>query len=136
SNNNNNAEDDVTWDDLKENIIGKSDKNFKDASKVKPSKVRNDNTGNWKLTKIAESIDIEDYALSYSDLHMNDGEVHFIVNFNYNTTTTLNKMNDLLYVDIHEYEKKEEHDASTLGNGMLLKSYVIYPDGDIQEIEN
>ena len=130
-------EEDSSWDDLKEQdkIIGKSDKDYSEVSKSKPRDVRNDVTGKWRITTIAESVDIEEYALSYADLHMKDDEVHFIVNFNYKTTTVINKMNGLLYVDIKEYEKKEEHDAKKLGGGMLLKSYVIYPDGDIQELD-
>ncbi len=128
---------DTTWDDIKEKdqIVGKSDKDLSEITKVKPSDVRNDNTGNWRITKISENIDIEEYALSYLDSHMEDDEIHFIVNFNYNTTSSLSYMNELLYLDIYEYVDKEEHDASTLGSGMLLKSYVIYPDGDIQELD-
>ena len=126
------------WDDLKEkdNLVGKSDKDFKGMSDAKPSKVRNDSTGKWRITKIAESIPIEEYALSYSDLYMNEDEVHFIVNFNYNTTTWLNKMGGLLFVEVREYVKREEHDANVLGSGMTLKSYTIYPDGDIEEMES
>lgn len=131
------TEEDSSWDDVKEvdKIIGKSDKDFSEVTKSKPNDVRNDNTGNWRILKISENIDIEEYALSYADMHMKDDEVHFIVNFNYHTTTVINKMDGLLYVDIKEYEKKEEHDAKVLGSGMVLKSYVIYPDGDIQELE-
>lgn len=130
-------EEDSSWDDLKEQdkIIGKSDKDFSEVTKSKPNDVRNDTTGKWRILKISENIDIEEYALSYADLHMKDDEVHFIVNFNYHTTTWLNKMGGLLYVDVREYVKKEEHDAKKLGNGMVLKSYVIYPDGDIQELD-
>jgi len=116
-------------------IVGKSEKDFSDISNSKPRDVRNDVTGNWRKTTISEGIDIEEYALSYQDLHMNEDEVHHIINFTYNTTTWLNEIGGLLYVDIKEYVDKEEHDAKTLGSGMVLKSYVIYPDGDIQELE-
>ncbi|RKD26695.1 hypothetical protein BEP19_15935 [Ammoniphilus oxalaticus] len=128
---------DGSWDDLKEmdKIVGKSDKDYSDITKSKPSNVRNDNTGNWRKSTIADSVDIEEYALSYHDLHMEEDEIHFIVNFSRNTTTVVNKLSGLLYVDIKEYVDKEEHDAKKLGSGMLLGSYVIYPDGDIQEIE-
>lgn len=130
-------EEEVTWDDMKEKdkVIGKSDKDFSDLSDSKPTDVRNDTTGNWRKSTIAESVDIEDYALSYYDLHMEEDEVHHIINFTRNTTTWLNQIGGLLYVDIKEYVKKEEHDAKKLGSGMLLKSYVIYPDGDIQTLE-
>ncbi len=128
------AEEDTTWGDLKEHdkIVGKSDKDFKNVTKSKPSEVRNDKTGNWRILKIAEDLDIEEYALSYAELYMKDSEVHYIVNFNYNTTTWLNKMGGLLYVEVREYVKREEHDANNLGSGMTLKGYTIYPDGDIE----
>lgn len=131
------VEEEYSWDDVKEKdrIVGKSDKDFSEVTKSKPNDVRNDTTGKWRILKISENIDIEEYALSYADLHMKDDELHFIVNFNYHTTTWLNKIDGLLFVDIREYVKKEEHDAKKLGNGMVLKSYVIYPDGDIQELD-
>lgn len=130
-------DDSLSWDDLKttENIIGKSDKDFSEVMKAKPSEVRNDVTGNWRKVTLAENIDIEEYAKSYQELHMDEGETHFIINFNRKTTTVINEFNSLLYVDIHEYVEKEEHDANQLGSGMLLVSYVIYPDGDIEKIE-
>lgn len=128
---------DSTWDDIKEKdrIVGKSDKDFKTAVKDKPAKVRNDQTGKWRKTSIAESIDIEDYALSYQKEYMKNDEVHFIVNFTRNTTTWLNATGGLLFVEIREHVKSEEHDAKTLGSGMVLKSYTIYPDGDIEETD-
>lgn len=126
---------DITWDDLKGDIIGNSNKSFIEISKAKPSNVRKDKTGSWKKTVIAESIPIEEYALSYSDEYMEEGEIHFIINFNYNTTTVVKKYSGLIYVDIKEYQKKEEHDAKSIGNGMILTEYIIYPDGDIEEVE-
>lgn len=131
------AEDDENWDDLKnkDNIVGTSDKDYSEVSKQKPSEVRNDVTGNWRKVTLAEDIDFEDYAKSYQELHMEEGETHFIVNFNRKTTTVINEFNSLLYVDIHEYVEKEEHDANKIGSGMVLINYVIYPDGDIEELE-
>lgn len=131
-------EDNSAWDDVKnlDNIIGKSDKDFTELTKSKPSKVRNDKTGNWRKITLSENINIEEYALSYAEKHMNEGEVHYIINFTNNTTTWLNNLGGLLYVDVKERVDKEEHDAATLGSGMLLKSYVIYPDGDIEELNN
>lgn len=133
----NESDEGSAWDDIKnkDNIIGKSDKDFSEASNSKPSEVRNDNTGDWRKVTLAEDIDIEEYAKSYQELHMNEGETHFIVNFNRQTTTVINEFNSLLYVDIHEYVKKEEHDANEIGSGMLLINYVIYPDGDIEKLE-
>ncbi|ARK23582.1 hypothetical protein SporoP37_01985 [Sporosarcina sp. P37] len=130
-------EEDSTWDDLKnkDNIVGKSDKDFKKLTKTKPGKVRNDKTGKWKKVSFAENADVEDYLLSYADLYMKDDGTHFIINFNYKTTTVVNKIGGLISADVHEYVSKEEHDASKIGSGMLLKSYFIYPDGDIEEVE-
>lgn len=130
-------ENDSSWDDVKnkDNIVGKSDKDFSELSDSKPTDVRNDNTGNWRKSSVTDNVDILEYASSYQDLHMEDGEVHHIINFTMNTTAKLNEMDGLLYVDVKERVEGEEHDASSLGSGMLLKSYVIYPDGDIEEIE-
>lgn len=132
------TEDDVSWDDLKNpnNIVGNSNKDFSDITNEKPTDVRNDTTGNWRKITISDGkVNIVEYALSYQDLHMREGEVHHIINFENNTTTWLNNLGGLLYVDVKEYVDGEEHDASTLGSGMLLNSYVIYPDGDIEELE-
>ncbi|GIO18141.1 hypothetical protein J18TS1_12410 [Oceanobacillus oncorhynchi subsp. incaldanensis] len=123
------------WDDLKENIVGKSDKDASEIISNSSTDVQNDTTGDWKKNVISESADTVEYALSYYDEYMEEDETHFIVNLNYGTTTTLNHMGGLLYVDVHEYQDGEEHDASEIGAGMLLKSYVIYPDGDIEEVE-
>ena len=39
-------------------------------------------------------------------------------------------------VTIHEYVKKEEHDANKLFGGMVLGEYIIYMDnGDIEKIQ-
>lgn len=123
------------WDDLKENIVGKSDKDISGLSTQNPRDVRNDNTGNWKMSTLSETVSLEEYALSYQNEHMEEDEVHFIVNFAYNTTTSLNDLGGRLYVDITEYEDGEEHDANEIGSGMLLQSYIVYPDGDIEEVE-
>lgn len=126
----------ITWDDLKDedNIVGKSDKDFKELTKSKPTDVRNDTTGKWKKSTVSENVNLEEYLLSYVDLYMEDGDVHFIINFNYNTTTRVNYNGGLINASVMEYERKEEHDAKTIGSGMLLKSYAIYPDGDIEEV--
>lgn len=83
------AVDDSIWDDLKDvdKIIGKSDKDFLELTKSKPNDVRNDSTGKWKKSTFSKNVNIEEYLLSYADLYMVDGDVHFVINFNYNTTT-------------------------------------------------
>ena len=64
-----------------------------DGIKFSVSKVRNDNTGNWRISLIAENIDMSEYALDYYKQYFtDDSEIHFIVNFNYNTTTKIMNM--------------------------------------------
>lgn len=130
------GEESSSWDDIKdqEKIIGVSDKDFLTISKAKPSDVNNDVTGNWRKVTVAESFNIEEYALSYADNYIKDGEIHFIINFNDKTTTRISNDFGMLSVTVHEYVDKEEHDAKKMPSGMVLKDYVIYPDGDIEEI--
>lgn len=99
--------------------------------------VRNDVTGNWRIAKIAENIAMQDYALDYYKKYFkSDDEIHAIVNFNYNTTTKISVMGNLLDVTVYEYVDKEEHDAKLLFSGMLLKEYHVNIDtGEIQEIQ-
>ena len=66
---------------------------------------------------------------------MKDKEIHFIINFTRNTTTIIRNNGGLLDLEIKEHVKSEEHDANTLGSGMSLSDYVVYPDGDIEEIK-
>ncbi|MGP1567982.1 MAG: hypothetical protein ACTTHM_04640 [Peptoanaerobacter stomatis] len=117
----------------------KQDENESELDKIDFSvrNVRNDVTGNWRISVIADNIDIEKYALEYyNKFFKDDKEIHFIVNFNYNTTTRITSMGNLLDVSILEYVKKEEHDAKELGGGMLLKEYHINKDtGEIKEIQ-
>lgn len=128
-------EDQAYWDSVKENIIGVSDKDFNEVTSPKPGSVRGDTTDKWKKVVISDGIDAEEYAKSYHDMYMEDKEVHFIVDFGRNTTTSIREAGGLIYVDISDYEDKEEHDAKKIGSGLLLKQYKIYPDGDIEEIE-
>lgn len=120
-------------------MCGISDKDVNSLdTKFTVSDVRNDVTGKWKISVIAENIDIEEYALSYYQTYFTDDEqTHAIVNFNRNTTTRISCMGDMLDVAIFEYVDKEEHDAKALFSGMLLKEYFIYIDnGDIEDINN
>lgn len=99
------------------------------------SDVRNDVTGKWRKSLIAENIDPKDYALDYYKQYFkSDDEIHAIVNFNYKTTTKLSVMDNLLGVTIYEYVDKEEHDAKLLFSGMVLDEYFI--DIDSGEILN
>lgn len=98
--------------------------------------VRNDVTGNWRISLIAENIEMQDYAVDYyTEYFKSDSEVHAIVNFNYRTTTKISVMGNLLDVTVFEYVDKEEHDAKVLFGGMLLKEYHVNKGtGEIEEI--
>lgn len=100
------------------------------------SNVRNDVTGKWRIAKIAENIEMQNYALDYYKKYFkSDDEIHAIVNFNYKTTTCISVMGNLLDVTVHEYVDKEEHDAKLLFSGMVLKEYHVNKDtGEIIEI--
>lgn len=90
------------------------------------SDVRNDVTGKWRKSLIAENVEPKDYALDYYKQYFkSDDEIHAIINFNYNTTTKLSVMDNLLDVTIYEYVDKEEHDAKVLFSGMVLDEYFI-----------
>ena len=99
--------------------------------------VRNDVTGNWRISTIAESIKVQDYALDYYKKYFEDDkEIHGIVNFNYNTTTKISVMGNLLDVTVHEYVSKEEHDAKLLFSGMLLSEYHInIATGEVDKVQ-
>ncbi len=98
---------------------------------------RNDVTGNWRLARIAENIDIEEYALDYYKNYFEaDNEIHIIINFSLNTTTRIMVMGNLLDVATMEYVEKEEHDAALACSGMLLNEYHISIDtGEIEKIQ-
>ncbi|WP_052219518.1 hypothetical protein [Clostridium tetani] len=121
----------------RENLIGKSNKNFKDLSKSTPREVRNDVTGNLRLETISKSCNIEEYALSYYKEHFgSDQEIHAIVNFSTNTTTRISNIGEFIEVVVFEYVPKEEHDAKKLFGGMKLGHYWVYKDnGDIEKIK-
>lgn len=90
------------------------------------SDVNDDATGNWKLLKIAEDIDICEYALDlFGNYAPDDDTIIFVVNFTNNTTTCINYLSGSLYVDTFEYVDKEEHSAKTLGSGMQLGEWII-----------
>ena len=100
-------------------------------------KVRNDVTGNWRISTIAENIEMQKFALDYYKTYFeSDDEIHAIVNFNYNTTTKISVMGNLLDVTVYEYVDKEEHDAKLLFSGTLLKEYHVNMDnGEIEEVQ-
>ena len=107
-----------------------------DGIKFTVSKVRNDSTGNWRISLIAENIDMSEYALDYYKQYFtDDSEIHFIVNFNYNTTTKIMVMGGDLDVTVQEYVAKEEHDAKMLGSGTVLAEYFVNIEtGELEKV--
>lgn len=99
--------------------------------------VRNDSTGNYRIMKIAEDVQIEDIALDYYKKYFSDSkEVHFIINFSKNTTTSIADMGTLLDVTVHEYVKKEEHDAKALGGGAVSAEYHVDKEsGKVEKVQ-
>ena len=82
-----------------------------------------------------KKFDAETESLKYYNEYMQDGEIHYIVSFATNTTTVIRTHDGYLSVDVTEYVDKEEHDAATLGSGMLLASYLVYEDGEVEKVE-
>lgn len=107
-----------------------------DGINFRADKVRNDATGNWRISCIAENIDMSEYALDYYKQYFtDDSEIHFIVNFNYNTTTKIMNMGGDLDVTVQEYVSKEEHDANLLGSGSVLAEYFVNKEtGEIEKV--
>lgn len=107
-----------------------------DGISFRADKVRNDTTGNWRISLIAENIDMSEYALDYYKQYFtDDSEIHFIVNFNYNTTTKIMVMGGDLDVTVQEYVAKEEHDAKMLGSGNVLAEYFVNIEtGEIEKV--
>lgn len=88
--------------------------------------VRNDVTGNWKLTRMADPSPIGDVATEYYEkMFSDDKEIHAVINFTLHTTTKIAKVGKLLNVTVYEYVDKEEHDANVLFTGMVLSDDFI-----------
>ena len=88
--------------------------------------VRNDTTGNWRIALIAENVEVKDIACDYyKACFKGDSELHFIVNFNTNTTASIAVAGDTLHVTVREYVSGEEHDAKLLGGGTVLGEYYL-----------
>ncbi len=119
-------------------IVGVSNKDIYDIDgKFYANKVRNDVTGNWRISTIAANADMVKYAKSYYKWKFyNDDEIHGIVNFNDKTTAKIAVMWKILDVTVQEYVSGEEHDANLLFSVTLLNEYHVYLDnGDIKKIQ-
>ena len=114
-------------------VVGKD---FSEVSTLKPRTVRNDTTGNWRVTTIAANIEMQEYAVDYYNRYFEGnglGEFHYIVNFTTNTTTKITNLGSFLEVVVLQYVKGEEHDAKELGGGNLLAQYFV--DKETAEVE-
>ena len=90
------------------------------------SSVRNDVTGNWRLSTTADSFVPAEYAVEYYEtMFSSDDEIHAIWNATLGTTTRISAMGGMLFVDTLEYVDGEEHDAKLLFSGDLLDSKII-----------
>jgi hypothetical protein len=88
--------------------------------------VRNDVTGNWRLSETSDSIPPSDYAIEYyQEMFSSDDEIHAIWNSVLETTTKISVSGNLLFIDTHEYVKGEEHDANLMFSGTVLDSEII-----------
>ncbi len=124
--------------ELNTNSIQSDRYNINDIEFWFSDSVPNDTTGKWRISSMASSKDITEYATDYyNTLFSSDDEIHAIVNFSLNTTTSISVLPDgTLDVSIHEYIDGEEHDAKALFGGMLLKEYFINPQtGEFEEIQ-
>lgn len=121
-----------------ENIVGISNRTFSSyAIRINfQDHVQNDTTGNWKLAKIPDTLEIEKFALDYFNNYFRSGnEVHAIVNSADNTTTRITVSSDSLNVTIFEHIENEEYDANELFGGEIIADYKVYTDnGDIEKL--
>jgi hypothetical protein len=122
----------------REEAIGISDKKLSDIDGTfSRNKVNNDVTGKWRVSTIAANVSMEDYAYNYYERFMlSEGQVEAVINFNYNTSTSLSFYGNFIDVCVYDYVDGEEHDANLMFTGILLKEYYVYTDnGDIVEIQ-
>lgn len=100
--------------------------------------VRNDTTGNWRLSEYASTDTQETFAVEYYNAFFeSDDEIHAVINMTNKTTAKISKlMDDTLDVTIYEYVDGEEHDAGKLFGGTLLGEYLVtISTGEIEEIQ-
>lgn len=110
--------------------IGNIDVHYSDS-------VRNDSTGKWRISLVATSEEIQNFALDYyKSFFKSDEEIHAVVNFTPNTTSNITVIGNLLDVTVHEYVDGEEHDANELFSGAIISEYQINIEtGEIEQIQ-
>ncbi|NFS12901.1 hypothetical protein FDE77_16985 [Clostridium botulinum] len=120
-------------------VVGKSNKDIKNVSNATnvQTSVQNDLTGNWRIVKINDDLNIEEYALSYyKENFKSDKEIHGIINTKLNTTTCISNSGIFIDVRILEHIINEENNAKKLFSGKKIAEYYIYKDnGDIEKIQ-
>lgn len=98
--------------------------------------VRNDKTGKWRKVVSSKNFNMPENAIAYAEEYMEEDEIHWLVSFATNTTTSIREDLGMLFVTIYEYEEKSEHDANKINNGMILGEYNIYLDsGKIEDLD-
>lgn len=113
----------ITWKHVGENT-GNSESDS--VSVEYHDSVPNDVTGNWRLAIVDTSHFVTDYALNYYNMFCKDAsEIHGIINWQNNTTTSINKAGNLLMLTVHQYVPGEENDAKLLYSGAVLSEYEI-----------
>lgn len=95
---------------------------------------RNDTTGRWRFSTYAESNEFQDYAMNYYEEYFkNDSEVHVVYNFTNKTVYCITNLGGMLSVNVTDYVKGEEHDASLACSGTHLATYMVYLDSGVVE---
>jgi len=105
-----------------------SDETYGKASDVRDS-------DGWKKVVTSKKFDVEEDTIDFYEEYMENGDIYYIISFATNTTTVIRDTGTHLYISVHEYEDKEEHDAKTIGSGMLLAEYNVSYDGEIDKID-
>ena len=86
-----------------------------------PSHIVNDTLNKGFLERVSNSTPPYEYACDYAKAYINDGEIHFIVNYSLKTTTKITVANGIVTVSTYEYVDDEEHDVDVIPSGMKLK---------------
>ena len=99
--------------------------------------VRDDVTGNWRLSECATSETVSEYALDYYNAFFeSDKEIHGIINFTLKTTTRLTVFDGVISCDTLEYVDGEEHSAKTLFSGdLLMQERIDIETGEVTVLE-
>nr|DAJ23002.1 MAG TPA: hypothetical protein [Caudoviricetes sp.] len=99
--------------------------------------VRDDQTGNWRLSRVTSNKLAEEYALDYYKKYFKgEQEVHAIVNYTLNTTACITNVGNKINIRVYEHIKDEEQHAKTLFTGQKLAEYNIDKStGTIEKIE-